>query len=59
MIRYKWTKPGTCWWSNDWNPKHVTNMREDKLLTFSRSYSRKYRKYFYSLVIGRLAIRFF
>jgi len=46
----------TCWWINDRNPNRICRMREDKLLSFTRIYSRVTRRYIYALHIGRIKI---
>lgn len=49
---------GTCWWNNDWNPHHITNMREDKLFSLSRVYHRRLGVYTWHFHLGPLVIRF-
>lgn len=56
MIRFKWSRRGTCWWNNDWHPQRQGRFREDILLGVKRVYSRVYRRYAWLVIVGRLAI---
>jgi hypothetical protein len=58
-IHFKISPRGTCWWGNDWHPKHVSNQREDKLIGVSRIYFRKFKYYAYVVHIGRLVVHIF
>ena len=57
LIDYKITKPKTCWWRNDWNPRRANN-RSDILLGIVRVWHRRLRTYSWHLFVGRLVIRF-
>ena len=46
----------TCWWGNHSLQKYNTRIREDKIISFTRVYSRKARRYLWVFVIGRLKL---
>lgn len=56
-ITCKLTAPRTRWFNNDWKPGHTAGLREDKIISLSRVYSRTYRFYSWHLCIGRLMVR--
>lgn len=46
----------TCWWGNHPLQTYNTRIREDKIISFTRIYSRKVRRYLWVFVIGRLKL---
>lgn len=59
IIELNLAEPNTCWWSNDRDPRHTMRIREDKLFTISRVYSRTLRFYVYRIIVGRIKLEAF
>jgi len=62
IFKYKFlieiSSPKSIWYHNIRETNDIPNQRMDHLFSINRVYARKYKKYMYTIYIGRVAILF-